>query len=57
MERAATPEAAVRELIEAANAAGGEDNITAVVARVRQEPAAGSSTTTETAVYPALPPR
>jgi protein phosphatase len=41
--KAATPEAAARALVNAANEAGGEDNITVVVARARQS--AGSDQT------------
>jgi PPM family protein phosphatase len=45
---------AARELVLAANAAGGEDNVTAVLFRIGTGPAATASTTIETAGRPAL---
>lgn len=50
LEKAATPEAAVRAMVEAANAAGGEDNITAIVARAVQLNAADQPTFEGTAL-------
>ena len=53
LEAAESPKLAARELVAMANEAGGEDNITVVVARVRRETSAATGThAADTAEYP-----